>query len=147
VIDAATQTLLQGLVQREGRTLLQYLGDSFPWAYSDSPKLDARLTELVTEERRGLGELVRTLARRRFVPPRFITYPASFTGYNNVALGYMLPDLVAAQRRSVAELERDLGGVRDVEVRAAVQHYLDLKRRHLEAVEQLPIPQPEPVNR
>ena len=40
MIDAAGRALLLNLVRSEGRSLLQYVGESFPWATAEEKAME-----------------------------------------------------------------------------------------------------------
>ncbi|MCC6419553.1 MAG: hypothetical protein IT429_15070 [Gemmataceae bacterium] len=137
MIDAQTYSRLQDIIRREGRSLLQYAIDSFPWAGSQTAAANACLQEMAQEEAEAIGQLGRLLLRHRLTPPYLGPYPMAFTSYNFLALGRLLPLLVRHQRADIDRLEADLKQVSDPEVRGPLQHLLDVKRRHLAELEAL----------
>lgn len=145
MIDARTQSLLEEMVRREGRSFLQYIADSYPWATAEEAATLAKLQELIAEEREAMGELGRYLVRRRLPLPYLGAYPMAFTTSNFVALDFLLPRLVEEESRAIAALERDLAKLGDPEARAQVQKILDMKRRHRQALEALAATHPQPA--
>ncbi len=137
--------VLQQLVEREGRSLLQYISDAFPWTTARNREAWTQLQRLIDEERQGVGTLVQFLVGRRHTVPYLGAYPSSFTNINFVALEHVLPLLADHERRSVTALERDLALITDPEARALVQNYLEMKRQHLQSLEALASAQPEPA--
>jgi len=135
MIDPQTAAHLQALVRREGRSLLQYLGDAFPWTKSNEQEHLCQLHGLVQEERDGIAALAKFLGRNRIAPPYLGAYPMGFTTLNFVTLEYLIPRLLAAQRQGIAALESDLAQLHDPLPRGAVEGYLEIKRRHLKALE------------
>jgi hypothetical protein len=139
VIDPRTHAILEDIVRREGRSLLQYVADSFPWTATDEQGALEQLRRMIEAERQATTDLVRFLVRRKFTPPYLGAYPARFTTINFVSLEYLLPRLAQEQRRDIRALEDDLVEVHDVEVREQVKKLLELKRRHLQTLEQLAV--------
>jgi rubrerythrin len=137
VIDARTHAVLQEIMKRESRSLLQYVADSYPWATSEEQAALAQLRQVIEEERQGAAELGRFLTRHRLELPYLGAYPAEFTNANFIALDYLLPRLAADERRAIAFLEQALIGLQDAQARALVQKIVDKKRQHLTTLEGL----------
>jgi hypothetical protein len=137
MIDARTQALLQDIVRRTGRSMLQYVGEAYPWASEEERPLLAKLREIVEDEERTTEDLARFLRRRRVALPYLGAYPEAFSTINYVSLDYLLPRLLDYQRKAIAALERDLAQVHDTDIKSEVENLLGVNRRHLEALEQL----------
>jgi rubrerythrin len=135
----ADQTRLQRLFRREGRSLLQYVRDAFPWTANGGERL-ARLQRLIDEERLWLGEFTRYLQRRRVTPPYLGAYPMEFTTLNFVALDHLLPMLVRFQREAIPTLEADAAALADADARATVERLVAMKKDHLKTLEELAAP-------
>ncbi len=129
--DGVSQLVLQRVLRRQGRSLLQYVREAFPWARAGADKALAELLDVIEEDRQALAELGRFLARRRVPLPYIGSFPADFTTVNFVALDYLLPRLLEEQRREVGALEADLAAAADADARAELTRLLDSKRRHL----------------
>ena len=128
--------LLQGIVRRESRSLLQYVHESFPWITAGETDALARMRALAEEEQVAAVELAATLAKRhQRLPPYLGPYPMSFTSVNFVTLDYLVPLLIDYQKQGIADLERDLNRLSDEELAARVQKILDMKKRHLETLQ------------
>src|SRR4051812_247452 len=108
VIDPGTAGLLQDIVRREGRSLLIYVGDAFPWTTLRESTALTRLRDLIGAERQAISDIAVFLQRQRMPLTFHGSYPASFTTINFVALKYLLPRLVAFERESIRVLEADL---------------------------------------
>jgi hypothetical protein len=143
VIDAQTRDLLQDIVRRESRSVLTYVGDAYPWTTARDSRAADALRKLIAEEAGAVAGLGRFLFRRHMPVVSLGSYPSSFTTMNFVALEYLLPRLIDYERRSIADLERDLVGVRDPEARAEVEKLLAVKRRNLPVLESLAVGQPK----
>jgi hypothetical protein len=137
VIDVATQQALQAAVRRESRSLLQYVSEVYPWATAEDEDKLAWLQKLAEEDRQGTAGLSQYLYKQRCPPAYLGGFPHSFTGLGFISLAHVLPLLVEDQRRHLADLERDLAAVRGEGPREQVQKLLEMKRRHLAALEEL----------
>ncbi len=145
MIDAATQSLLRDIVRREGRSLLQYVRDAFPWISAREPEALPQLHKLTDEELEAAAALNQFLIRHRVTPPYLGAYPMAFTNINYVSLDHLLPQLVDYERRAIADLERDLGKLSQEAARAQVQQLLEMKQRHLKTLESLATAHPDTV--
>src|SRR5207253_7769221 len=65
VIDPVTQAVLQRIIRREGRSLLQYVSESFPWTAPGENGAVVRLREIAAEENNSTAALVRYVSKRR----------------------------------------------------------------------------------
>lgn len=136
MIDAPTAALLQKILRRESRSLLQYVSEAFPWATAEEREALANLQQLIADEKAVSAELARFLLRQRVGLPHLGTYP-DFTAVNFVSLDFLLPMLVDHQAKAIAVLERDLASVKDPEARALVEKLLTMKRQHLETLKSM----------
>jgi hypothetical protein len=137
VIAAQDAALLETIIRREGRSLLQYQSEAFPWPKSSADPTPEKVRELAREERDAVGALVKFLARQRHTVPYLGPFPMTFTTMNFVALDFVLPRLADDARRAVAALERDRAALTNGEARAEVDRLLEMKRHHLKALEAL----------
>jgi hypothetical protein len=136
-MDPRTAELLQRLIRHTGRSLLQYVADSDPWAPgSDQATLD-KIMRLVEEEREALSSLTGFLRKNRVPPPHLGPYPEFFTTLNFLSLDRLLALLVDLERRAIAELQDDLGRVEHHDARHRVGQLLEMKRRHLAALQEM----------
>jgi hypothetical protein len=137
VIDPKDAALLETIVRREGRSLLQYVAEAFPWTKSPGDPLVDQVRDLARQERDAVAALTKFLARRRHTVPYLGSFPMRFTTMNFVSLDYLVPRLVEDGRQAIAALERDRAALTDADGRAEADRLLDLKRRHLKALEAL----------
>jgi hypothetical protein len=137
VIDAGTVALVQDVIRREGRSLLQYVREAYPWATPRERELLAKLRELTDEEQDGAAALSDFLRRNREMSGYLGSYPTSFARMNFISLDRLLPLLVGEQRNGVARLEKTLAGVQNGEARGELKAVLERKRRHLKSLEEL----------
>lgn len=145
MIDPGMANLLQGIVRREGRSVLIYVGDSFPWATARENAALTRLQSLIGAEKQAVNNIAVFLQRHRMPLTFHGSYPASFTSINFLALKYILPRLVAYERESIPVLEGDLVRLGDADARAVVEKLLAVKRRNLATLEEMTAPQPQPA--
>lgn len=137
MIDTRTQALVQGIVRRTGRSMLQYVGEAYPWASEEEQPHLTQLHEIIEDEEKTTEDLARFLRRRRVPLPYLGAYPEAFSNINYVSLDYLLPKLLDYQRKAIAALERDLGQVHDPDIKAELEKLLNVNRRHLESLEKL----------
>jgi hypothetical protein len=136
-MDAVTRALLEAILRREGRSLLQYVSESFPWTNPDEQAALAQLQELVQEERKATGALLQLFARREHTVPYLGSFPESFTTINFVSLDHLLPLLVDAERQGLEQLQSDLAKLTDPQLRDQVSKMVEMKRRHLATLKTL----------
>jgi rubrerythrin len=142
VIDAQTLAILQEIVRRESRSLLQYIHDSYPWTPSEERTALDRIRALAQEQQECAAALARWLMRKRHFMPYLGSYAASFTTINYVALDYVIPKIVADERQGLAHLDADLAVITDPEARALVEALAAKKRAHLKILEELAAARP-----
>jgi len=137
VTSPTTAAILQDLIQRLGRSLLQYVAEAFPWATAREKETLVRVRKLVAEEQEcAAARLGRFLQARHVSIPPLAPYPMAWTSMNFVSFDYLLPRLVDYQRQIVAHVEKAAGSLwSDLEGRELVQHVLEVARQHLEKLE------------
>lgn len=137
MIDPAGLALLQERVRQDSRSLLQYASEAFPWTTPENQPYADAVCVLAQEEAAAVNHLARFLLRQHAPPSAPASYPSAFTTLNFVALDHLLPQLVAEQRKVAAELESRVVYVPKGETRSLLEAYMQLKRRHLQAMEEL----------
>ena len=137
MIAADMKTLLQDIMRREGRSLLHYVSDAFPWANANERAALARLLAMIAEEQRAGAAFSQFLLRQHLSSPHGGPYPMDFANVNYVSIDYLLPRLVENQRGVVARLDQDVLALYDPDAREHARKLLDVKRRHLEEMEKL----------
>ncbi len=145
MIDTPTYNRLQDIIRREGRSLLQYAVESFPWSSTDGDPRTAELRQLARDEAGATAGLAQLLVRHRLSPPYLGAYPMGFTSYNYLALDRLILLLAEYERRGLPALQADLAALEDPEVRDAVRHLLEVKRTNLKRLETLLQPGTEPA--
>ena len=85
-----------------GRSLLQYVGEAWPWTgYSDADERQ-KISELVDRQKVQIARLADFLARRHWTID-FGSYPTEYTDLHYVALDYLLRELIANQQAIVGQ--------------------------------------------
>lgn len=143
--DDATMSIVQEIIRREGRSFLQYIGDTFPWVGREDRAAFMQLQRLIAEQQQGIGDLMRFLNRRRADVPYLGSYPQSFTTWNFVSVKALMPRLVDDVRRDIDALAQDMARISDPEALTLVEGYLTRKRKHLQVLEALMVHSPQPV--
>jgi hypothetical protein len=126
--------MLQDMFRKEGRSLLQYVSESFPWTTSKNEAALAKFQEMVKEEQEATARLGRFLRKRKIRLPYLGAYPMSYTTINFVSFEHLLPYLIDFEKRRLAELEVDLMAATDDEAHALLRDLIELKRRHLQTL-------------
>lgn len=143
MIDAASRAILLNIIRGEGRSLLQYVGESFPWTKAEEKAALDRLQGIVEEERDAVARLIRFLVRQRIVGTAPLgPYPMEFTNINYISLDHLLPLLLDSQRQRAQALDTQLKTISDPETWQQVADYVAVIRGHLTALEELAQPQP-----
>ncbi len=135
MIDPVTQGLLQEIVCRQSRSLLQYVHDAFPWASTGEEAALVGLQRVIAEDQQATRGLVRFMQRAKVDIPFLGSYPSWFTTINFISLDHLLPMLIREQREEIASLAAALPRVASPEAQDQIRRLLDLKRKHLQALE------------
>jgi hypothetical protein len=130
---------MHGLVRKEARSLLQYIGESFPWAAPDRQKALHTVLELAKHEANQVERLIRWCNKSKLGNPALGAYPQSFMGINFASLEFLLPLLVEDQKRRIADLEWALLSV-PTGAEGMVRDLIVTKKKHLEKMESLAVP-------
>jgi hypothetical protein len=130
VIDEPTQRVLQEILRRESRSLLQYLSESFPWTTPDHQAAVAELNRLAGEERQGAGWVADFLRRHHVAPAYLGPFPMDFTNINFIGLDYAVLLLRRDVRGALAALESDLPKLHDEGARKLVRELITVKQCH-----------------
>jgi len=135
--DAMTAPLLQELLRRESRSLLQYVREVPVWVGpADRPALQ-KLRGLAAAELEAIDALGRHLQKRRLGLATLGPFPPEFTDVNDAALHHLLPKLVREQKEATADVEAALTKLGENPARHLVERLLHMKRQHLPELEGL----------
>jgi hypothetical protein len=135
VIDAPTQALLQEVVRRESRSLLQYLAESFPWTTPDKEAVVSAIQRMAAESRDVTVKITRLLRRSQVDLPYLGAFPMEFTTINFIGLDYALSRVVKDEGGMVEFLESQVKTLEEGEAKDLVEELLAVKRRHLKELE------------
>ena len=98
---------LNQLLIHLGRSLLQYVGESWPWTDSHSNVEQRKLNELVARQQQFIERLAELLVRRDWAID-FGAYPTEYTDLHYVALDYLLDLLILDQEALLADVDRTI---------------------------------------
>lgn len=80
-----------------GRSLLQYVGESWPWSADNDLSEQAAINQMVAEQQESIALIANLLAARgHLIDPG--AYPTDYTSLHYVALDYLLSQLVEQQQ-------------------------------------------------
>lgn len=130
-MNAALEDRLRQLVRHEGRSLLQYVSESFPWTKAHNEGIRDAITRFAREQAEALASLTDHLVKNHVRLPQVSNYPMSFTSMNFVSLSYLLPRLIDEQQARLAELEGLCNALPEGPTRQLVARLLVLKKEHL----------------
>ena len=133
-MDTQTYSLIADIIRRESRSLLQYVGESYPTVTPDQEDTWSQIRKMIDEQLQGVADLMRLLQRRHQPPPYVGSYPASFTSLSFVTLDHLIRLLVTHEGEDLRRLEQEIGVVADPEADELVQNIIETKRRHLETL-------------
>lgn len=137
MIDAATRAVLNAILRRESLSLLAYVGDAYPWTTTAGGPGLIMLNKLVRQEVNAISSLGRFLVRQKVAPGFIGSYPASFTSFNFVALGFLVPRLLDESQRNIAQIQADLSKIPQGPARLEVERLLGVKKMTLAGLESL----------
>lgn len=124
---ASNETLNRILVH-VGRSLLQYVGECWPWTEKRDEAERRVVAEAVYKQRDGVQRLVDLLSERR-AGLDLGAYPTEYTDLHFVELDYLLPQLVESERALVGDLQVAIEScVDDVEAAALLGTILEDQR-------------------
>ena len=100
-------TQLDQLLITLSRSLLQYVGEAWPWTGSHASTERQKINELVSRQQKQISRLSELLSRRnRYID--FGTYPTEYTDLHYVALDYLLSQLIENEDSLITDLEQTL---------------------------------------
>lgn len=128
----STYSALNRLLIELGRSLLQYVGECWPWAGTRTQEAQRKIEELVQIQRQQFIELGELLDEADWTIEKG-SYPTEYTDLHYVALSYLLDQLVQNQNAVVEETRRTLAACESDpdartlvgEIHAAQQKILD----------------------
>lgn len=120
-----------------GRSLLQYVGESWPWTSADEAAEQAQIDALVAEQRESVRTLTELLAARgHLIDPG--SYPTEYTSLHYVALDYLLSQLVEEQQELADECaDVAAEGADDSQAAALLKQIAEQAGDHLQRLRQI----------
>lgn len=133
----ATRNALTRLLVVQYRSLATYLCDASPWTpWGEEHTVDT-LQHIASDQRTLCARIADFLVEHH---GRVDTgeYPLEFTGLNDCGMDYMLRELIAAQKQTIAVIERCVAELtRNPAALALAEESLGAARGHLESLEEL----------
>jgi hypothetical protein len=125
--DATMLAALNDLLINVGRSLLQYVGECWPWADANTLEERRTIERLVQKQKQQVGELANLLLEAEW-PLDYGTYPTEYTDLHYVALDYLLDQLIQNQRALVQDATAVLAVCSgDPEARKLVEEIRDVQ--------------------
>lgn len=128
--------LIHGLIRKEARSLLQFVGEAFPWAGRAGEKDRASFLAIAKHEKNLLDDLSRWCQRNKLGAPALGSYPHEFMDSNFLAIDFLLPKIVDEQTRRLAELQWARLSIPEA-FRSSYQRYVEVKAKHLERLKKI----------
>lgn len=114
-----------------GRSLLQYVGEAWPWTSPGHDADRAALDQLVARQKEQVARLTDLLLERGWQID-FGQYPVEYTDLHYVALDYLLGQLLVNEEGLVVELEEAIHTcIDDPEAVQLLEHILAEERETL----------------
>jgi hypothetical protein len=105
--QTSTYAALNQLLIDLGRSLLQYVGECWPWTDPETTAEQQKINELVQLQKHQIAQLTRLLTEADW-PVHRGAYPTEYTDLHYVALSYLLHQLVINERALMEEAKRTL---------------------------------------
>lgn len=105
--QTSTYAALNQLLIDLGRSLLQYVGECWPWTDPETTVEQQKIDELVQIQKHQIAQLANLLYQAEW-PIQYGAYPTEYTDLHYVALSYLLHQLVINERALVEEAKRTL---------------------------------------
>ena len=131
-----SRAVVQAILRREGRSLMQYLREVPPWVGVNEQNAQARLHEAASLELCHLEAIGRLYQKNFHEMSHMGGYP-DFTGSNDMALHYLLPRIIREQQDLLAGLQRDRTAVPEADIGAAIDELITIKHRNISELESL----------
>lgn len=129
--------ILREIFRREQRSFLQYVHEAYPWTQVNEESRVAKLQQVIAEEQRSTVGLANYLRRQHIDLPYSRSFPLAFTALHFVSLDFLLPQLIQQQQQAIAHLDQVVGTIDDTEPKAVIKQLIEMKRKHLQALEGL----------
>lgn len=100
--DATMYAALNDLLINVGRSLLQYVGECWPWSDANAQDEQQAIDRLVQRQKQQVGQLANLLRDAEWSTD-YGSYPTEYTDLHYVALDYLLDQLIQNQRGLVED--------------------------------------------
>jgi hypothetical protein len=137
MLDAQSATILVAVMRREGRSLLNYMADAYPWAAAGQGAALTAIREASSAHAAAVTALGRFLVKRRVTPPMMGAYPSYFSSCNFLAVSWILPRLVESEKDLLARLEADIKRASNADAKAHLTSFAEAKKAALARLEAL----------
>ncbi len=127
---------LNRLLQLEYRSLPVYLEYADPWHRHE----DQEAVEALRHAAQDHQETARRLAEFIYEHDGAVDpgeFPMEFTDLHDLDMEYLLPLVVEAERRTIAEMEQLVQGIQSPEAKTLAEEVLGAERAHLDRFEAL----------
>ncbi len=103
-MPARLDDVLNTVLVNVGRSLLQYVGECWPWTEKKDEEERRVVAEAVYKQREAVQDLVDLLTERR-LRIELGAYPTEYTDLHFVELDFLLPQLVESEKALIGDLE------------------------------------------
>lgn len=135
---SALEQLLRALV----RSLPAYLADARPWGQAGHPAIQAALDRLVADQHMYAGRLAEAISQRGGCPDPG-GFPIHFTAKHDLALDFLLQEVVEEQQQALTQIVDAAARLEDVAVlHALAEEIVGNARGHLDNLREAARAQP-----
>ena len=128
---------LNDLLINVGRSLLQYVGECWPWADANTQDEQQAIDRLVQRQKQQVGQLANLLREAEWSTD-YGSYPTEYTDLHYVALDYLLDQLIQNQRGLVEDANATLAACEeDPEAKKLVAEIRDVQNAIADELEAL----------
>ena len=134
-----THAALNDLLNQMSRSLLQYMGESWPWHATRDAERQSLVDGLVRRQQFGAERIAGLLQKRSYVI-RFENYPQERSSLHYVTLDYFKPLLVDDQAALVGSLQvaaREVSAACDAEATRLLEQLLSEEEQTLDQLRSL----------
>jgi len=103
--NAIHNEALNDILINTGKSLLQYVGEAWPWTSVSALQEQRAIDELVSQQQRHVAAITELLGKRAWTID-FGTYPTEYTDLHYAALDFLLAQLIASESALVDDVER-----------------------------------------
>ncbi len=89
------------------RSLLQYVGECFPWTAAKAAPKQESIRQLIARQKTHIARLTAYLDSRQ-VTVDFGTFPTNYTSLHYLALDHLLTQLVDSEQKLIQEVEQSI---------------------------------------